>query len=77
MKVEYFNEYGVLIHADSKKIDEDIYQQLRKWLQKEAPNLNIQELMMLERHFIGSIKGAFADNILRKQMQKKKEQKGE
>jgi len=66
-----FNDYGVLINDDILSNVNKTFDTLRAFLASE-PELTLQELMILERCFHGSVSGAFADRILRQAVFKRK-----
>ncbi len=73
MTTNCFNEYGVLVDDDFKDHANKIYEQIRAFLIAEESKLTISDLMLLQRHYIGTIDAVFASKILERQIKKRKD----
>jgi len=70
------NEYGVLKrNCIFDMLSDNIYKDIRSHLKSDGVDLSIKDLMVLERHFHGIVSGCFADYILRRQVELKKQHK--
>ena len=66
-----FNDYGVLVDPAIKKDIDNIYQSVRQLL-KKYDQLSIIELQLLERACSGFFMGPFTDQIIKRQIEKKR-----
>ena len=69
-----FNKYGVLKRDSYFDYNSNkLFHEISAHLISDGKELSIIELMALERHYHGMVSGAFADYIVRRQMELKKE----